>query len=219
MQRASLLGLAVVLVGLGSLANNAAAKGGGIIIPPLRLEAGTLFPINGGEAVEPAAEVLIGAHWSAIAWRPTTFDIGVGYIGSKRPLIHGYRANAARATQPQVLDDTLALSGGYLSLGYTLARRSHFRTWIEARGELLKGTLDTRTFSAVGGALRFSAEVFGSGVGAHSGGNSIAVFAGTLSVGVYLEASHRDIALELGPTGITGGISIRLPFILGAVGC
>ena len=88
------------------------------------------------------------------------------------------------------------------------------------RGELLKGTIDARTFSAIGGAVRFSAEIFGSGVGGHSDHNSVAIFAGTVSFGVYLEASHRDIALELGPTGITGGFSFRLPFILaGVAGC
>ena len=186
----------------------------------MRIEQGTLFPVIGGDAVEPATELLIGMHWSALAWRPTTFDIGVGYIGSERKLVSGYRANIPRTRQPAVEDETFSLNGGYLTLARTIVRQNHFRTWVEMRGELLKGTIDARAFSAVGGAIRFSAEIFGSGVGGHSDHNSIAIFAGTFSLGFYLEASHRDIALELGPTGISGGISIRLPFILAAaVGC
>jgi len=201
---------------VGLAASDAAARGGAIALPPLKIDVGTLFPVVGGDAVEPAVEFLIGAHWSALTWRPTTIDIGVGYIGSKRALVPGYRANAARTRLPVTTDDTFSLNGGYLSLGHTIVRQEHFRTWIEMRGELLKGTIDARAFSAIGGAVRFSAEIFGSGVGGHSDHNSIAIFAGTFSLGVYLEASHRDLALELGPTGLSGGISIRLPFVLAA---
>ena len=71
MQRASLVGVAVVLIALITLERAADAKGGGIIVPPMRVELGALFPVIGGEAVEPATEVLIGAHWTAISWRPT----------------------------------------------------------------------------------------------------------------------------------------------------
>ncbi len=214
MQRASLAGLAVVMSAFA--VGTADAKGGAIALPPMRVEVGTLFPVVGGEAVEPATEFLIGMHSSALAWWPTSVDIGVGYIGSERTLVHGYRASVARTGQQAVVDESFSLNGGYLSLGRTLVRQPHFRTWIELRGELLKGTIDARAFSAIGGVVRFSAEIFGSGVGGHSDSNSIAMFAGTVSLGVYLEASHRDIALELGPTGISGGISIRLPFILAA---
>jgi hypothetical protein len=208
------------MLALVTLERGADAKGGGIVVPPMRIELGALFPVIGGAAVEPAAEVLIGAHWTAIAWRPTKIDIGVGYIGSTRRLVPGFRAVAERTRQPRVFDDSFSLDGAYLSLGHTIANQKHFRTWIELRGELLEGTIDARAFSAIGGAVRFSAEIFGSGVGGHSDHNSIAIFAGTVSFGVYLEASHRDIALELGPTGITGGFSFRLPFILaGVAGC
>lgn len=213
MQRGSLLGVVMVMVGL--VASDADAKGGGIAIPPMRVETGALFPVLGGEAVESAIEVMIGLHWGSLSWRPTSIDIGVGYIGSIRPLIHANRAS--RTTQREGADDTFSLNGGYLSLAHTIVRQKNFRTWVELRGELLKGTIDARTFSAIGGAVRCSAELFGSGAAAHIGNKSVAIFAGTVSFGVYLEASHRDIALELGPTGITGGFSIRLPFMLAGV--
>jgi len=218
MHRASLLGLIVAVVTIVAPPRAAAAKGGAMALPPMRLEAGTIFPIVGGAAVEPGVELLFGAHWSAITWRPTTFDIGIGYVGSKRPLLRGLRSSIERTTQPQPVAESFSLNGGYLSLGKTLVNQPHFRTWIEARGELLKSSVGSRDFSVAGGAVRFAAEIFSSGVGGHSDHNSIAIFAGTFSVGVYLEASHRDIPLELGPTGLAGGISIRLPLLL-AAGC
>lgn len=201
---------------VGLVASDAAAKGGAIALPPMRIDAGTLFPVIGGASVEPATEFLIGIHWSSLAWRPSKFDIGVGYIGSERPLVLGYQLHSARTRQPANVDETFSLNGGYLSLAHTVVRQKNFRTWIEMRGELLKGTIDARTFSAIGGAIRLSAEIFGSGVGGGSGSSAIAMFAGTFALGVYVEASHRDIASELGPSGISGGISLRLPFILAA---
>ena len=218
MHRASLLGVVVVVGCLLGLERGAAAKGGAMLVPPMRVEAGTIFPIVGGDAVEPGTELLIGAHWSAITWRPTRFDIGIGYIGSKRPLVRGLRGSIERATQPRPIDDTFSMNGAYLSLGKTFVNQKNFRTWVEARGELLKSSIDARPFSVVGGAVRFAAEIFSSGVGGHSDHNSMAIFAGTVSVGVYLEASHRDIPLELGPTGLAGGISIRIPFLLAVAG-
>jgi len=218
MHKASLVGVVVVVVAVLGPSRNADARGGAMLVPPLRLEAGTIFPIVGGDAVEPGTELLIGAHWSAITWRPTRFDIGIGYIGSKRPLLRGLRSSIERATQPRPIDDTFSLNGAYLSFGRTLVNQKHFRTWIEARGELLKSSVDARPFSVVGGAVRFAAEIFSSGVGGHSDHNSLALFAGTVSVGVYVEASHRDIPLELGPTGLAGGISIRIPFLLAVAG-
>lgn len=217
------LGVMVVAVSVGALAGTADAKGGGIIVPPLRIEAGVVFPVVGGEAVEPGSELLVGLHWSALAWKPTTFDLGVGYIGSQRPIVGGYRISRTAEHGTNIAgepDDTMFMTGGYLALGKTLVNQPHFRTWVELRGELLKTSTQGREFSTLGGAVRFSAEVYGSGAGGKSDHNSVAIFAGTISVGVYLEASHRDIPLELGPTGLSGGVSIRLPFILaGVTGC
>jgi len=218
-----LAGVMVVAVSVGALAGTAEAKGAGIVIPPLRIEAGVVFPVIGGEAVEPGSELLIGFHWSALAWKPTKLDIGLGYIGSQRPIVAGYRGGLTAERGVNIggePDDTLFMTGGYLALGKTLVNQPHFRTWVEVRGELLKTSTQGREFSTLGGAVRFSAEVYGSGAGGRSDHNSIAIFAGTISVGVYLEASHRDIPLALGPTGLSGGVSIRLPFILaGVAGC
>jgi hypothetical protein len=55
-------------------------------------------------------------------------------------------------------------------------------------------------------------------VGTASDNKAIALFAGTWAIGVYVEASHRNIALELSPTGFTSGLSFRIPFLLAAAG-
>ena len=153
-------------------------------------------------------DLLAGLHWASLAWKPTPIDIGVGYVGSARQVVPGYSARTVDATP---FDNQLRLDGGYLELGKTLQGSSrHWRTWLSARGELLHGSVNDRSFSAIGGAVRVSSEVYLSGA---AGGRN-AIICGTLALGIYVEASHRDIAPELGRDVVTSGVSIRLPFIL-----
>lgn len=203
--------LGVVLV-LFAIEGAAAARGAGFLIPPVEVDVGATTPVEGGAAVGPSTDVLVGLHWATIAWRPTTFDIGVGYVGSFRPLEPGVRT-IERSTTP-AREPVFTLHGGYLSLGKTFVNQRHFRTWIEARGELMRGDVGGRSFSAIGGALRVAAELYGSTAKAAGGGGSVGIVAGTIAIGVYIEASHRDIATELGPTGVTTGVSFRIPFVL-----
>ena len=206
--RGAWLGLVVVIAIEGS----AAARGGGIVIPPLEVDLGATAPVGGGEAVGPSMDLLIGLHWATIYWKPTSFEIGVGYVGSFRTVDRGFRL-LERATTP-LREEELTLDGGYLTLGRTIVNQPHFRTWVEARGELLRGDLGGRSFSAAGGALRLAAELYGSTAQAGGSGGAIGIVAGTIAIGVYIEASHRDIASELGPTGVTTGVSFRVPFVL-----
>lgn len=215
--RGALLGVVVVLFSVGAIERSASAGGGGIVVPPLEVDVGATAPVRGGEASGPSMDVLIGLHWASVYWHPTRFEVGFGYVGSVRPVDRGYRA-LERMPGP-VHDDTFRLDGGYLTLGTTLINQPHFRTWIEARGELLRGRLPgTPSFSAIGGAVRFAAELYGGVAGGAGGGNAIGLVAGTFAIGIFVEASHRDIANELGATGITTGISFRVPFILIGVG-
>nr|MBA3503165.1 hypothetical protein [Deltaproteobacteria bacterium] len=102
----------------------------------------------------------------------------------------------------------LRMHGGYFSLSRRLVGDKHWRTWLTARGELLRATDGERDFSAIGGALRVSTELFGSG--AVSDKNAIAI--GTIAVGIYFEATVRDVPIEYGRVGITSGVLCRLPF-------
>jgi hypothetical protein len=191
--------------------STAHARGGAIFIPPAEVDLGIGSPV-GGATTGPSHDILAGIHWASLYWHPTHVDIGLGFVGSYRDVLPGY---TLRATS-DVNDNVLALDGAYLSLGYTLESRKHFRTWLDARIETLHGSLDDQSFNALGSALRISTELYVSGaVGGGSGGGFVAV-AGTWALGVYVEGSHRDIAPELGPNNVSIGVSMRVPLILAA---
>jgi hypothetical protein len=195
----------VVTVVAFAFAGPAAAKGAGAIaVPPLEVALGATAPVGGGEGVGPSRDLLIGVHWASLFWKPTSYEVGVGYVGSFRDLKHG---------EP---GDQLRLHGGYLALGRTITATRHVRTWVELRGELLRGTLPDRDFSALGGAVRFAAEIYASGAGGVGDRKVLAMFAGTIALGVFVEGSYRDIAFDLGPAGVSTGVSIRIPFLLAA---
>lgn len=170
----------------------------GILIPPVEIDLGVGAPVGADVAhLAPSTEILAGIHWASLAWRPTRFDVGVGYVGSFR-VVH------------DDVDRELRMHGGYFSLATRIAGAKHWRTWVAARGELLRASDGMRDFSAIGGSLRVATEIYGSGAG---GGNNAAV-CGTIAVGIYVEATYRDLPAHLGPFGVTSGLSARLPFVI-----
>ncbi len=206
-----------VLVCLASLASTAEASGAGAIaLPPLEVDIGANMPVHGGEAIGVSTEILIGIHWASLYWKPTSWDLGIGYVGSRRALNRQLAPVAERMVLPGEDDPTMKMDGVYLTLSRTLVTHGAFRTWVDLRGELLRADTGARTFSSLGGAVRFAAEIYWSGVGGVSDRNAIALFAGTWAVGVFVEGSHRELASQLGPTGVTSGISIRIPFLFAA---
>jgi hypothetical protein len=191
----------LVVVATITFATAAHAGKGGFLIPPVEIDVGVGAPI--GPAVErlaPSTEILAGVHWASLAWRPTKLDVGIGYVGSFRFI-----------DDPMALEDReLRVHGGYFSLATTIARQNHWRTWLVARGELLRAYDGERVLSALGGSLRISTELFASGA---TGDRGLAVV-GTLALGIYVEATYRDLPAELGPFGVTSGVTCRLPFIV-----
>ena len=216
-----MLRAAVVVVCLASLGGTAVAGGGpaAIALPPLEVDVGATAIVRGGEAVGASTELLVGVHWASLIWKPTTWDIGVGFVGAYRPIRPGYRSLSERqGFEKDTADPKLTMKGMYLTISRTVVTHGSFRSWIELRGELLRAETPTSTFSALGGAVRFAAELYWSGVGGASDKNAIALFAGTWAIGLFVEGSHRELATELGPTGLTTGLSIRIPFLLAAAG-
>jgi len=209
---------AVVVVCVASLAGTAHAGGpAAIALPPLEIDIGASVPVAGGAAVGPSSEILVGVHWASLYWKRTSWDVGVGFVGASRPIKPGYRMVAERSVgQLDEVDPALSMRGTYLTLSRTLVDYGSFRTWIDLRGELLRSSTGTNQFSTLGGAVRIAAELYWAGVGGASDRKAVAVFAGTWAVGVFVEGSHRDLATELGPTGVTTGFSIRIPFLLAA---
>ncbi|MBL9019488.1 MAG: hypothetical protein JNL83_35190 [Myxococcales bacterium] len=211
-----------VIVALLVTAGGTARAGspGMIALPPLEIDIGHHIAINGGDAVTSSTEILVGVHWASLFWKPTSWDVGIGYVGSRRGLRPVYapalapggeRSYDATASEPQ-----LSMDGTYLTLARTLYTRSSFRTWVELRGELLRVDNGLRTFSSLGGAVRFAAELYWAGVGGVSDRKAVAVFAGTWALGVFVEGGHRELATQLGPTGVTSGISVRIPLLFAA---
>lgn len=194
-------------------ASTAHAGSGAIAIPPMEVDVGAGAQV-GAATVGPSTEILAGIHWASMYWHPTHYDIGLGYVGSYRQVLPGY---AARETAPSSSSDNLlALNGTYLSLGYTLDSHSWCRTWVDARVEVLRGSVNQQSFNALGEALRISSELYVSGAVGSGGGGGFVAMAGTWALGLYVEAVHRAVPPELGSNGLTAGMSFRVPFIIAA---
>jgi hypothetical protein len=203
-----LLRPSLIVLGLMAFAIPARAyAGAAVLIPPLEADVGETVPL-GNTITGVATDVLVGLHWGSLAWKPTSFEFGIGFISSRRdllePIVLGRSSAMSTPSSPQT---SLDLDGGYITLGHTIFDRHHIRTWVLGRAELLHGEFEGRAFSTTGVAARIASELYAP-VSASGGGWIV----GTFAIGVYVEASHRDIAAELGPDGVTSGISIRLPF-------
>jgi hypothetical protein len=192
------------------------AHAGGVVVgvPPVEVDFGSGPTVGSAAAVAgPSTEILVGAHWASLAWKPTSIDVGIGYIGVGRDVVPGYEA---RTTDVTTNDNRLRMDGAYLDVAYTIERHTHWRTWLAGRAEYLHVRVNDTTYPAAGCALRIATELFAQGVGIDGGGGVAAMFAGTLALGIYVEASHRDVASELGPNALTAGLSLRVPFVLAA---
>jgi hypothetical protein len=184
----------------------------GIVIPPAEVDLGTGVPLGGATATAgPSTEVLAGVHWASLAWRPTPFDVGIGYVGSFRPVLPGYAARDAMSTGSA--DNELRMNGMYFDLAMALESKHFWRTWLAARGELLTAGVNGRSFSSLGVAARIATELYSTGCNGSGGHNAAGIVAGTFAVGVYVEASHRELSPELGPNAFSAGVSVRVPFI------
>jgi hypothetical protein len=114
------------------------------------------------------------------------------------------------------MEHELRLDGMYLELATALESHRHWRTWLAVRGELLAGHVEQRSFRALGAAVRIATELYSAQVGASGQHDAGALLAGTFAIGVYVEASHRELASELGPTAVAAGLSFRVPFLFAA---
>lgn len=192
------------------MSSTAVARPGAIVVPPAEVEIGAGSPL-GDTTAGVSTEFRAGVHWAALYWRPTRFDVGVGYVGSSRPT--PVSSAVERTVAPD--EDTLALHGIYVSAAYAIESHEHWRTWIGGRVEALAGQLDGRTLTTTAVALRLQTEVYTAGVRALGDHNAVGVFAGAFAVGVYVEGMRRGLPTELGPVGVAAGLTMKIPFIAG----
>lgn len=212
--RSLLVGVAVVCLSAPAIAH-AGHKPAAILIPPIEAEYGAGTPVGEASSIANSHELRIGVHWASLAWKPTRFDIGIGYTGTFRTVPtagHTYVLRDGMATLDT--EDSVSLNGLYFSLAYAIENHRHWRTWIGGRVDSFTGDYQGRSLNVIGGAVRIGAEIFTAG--AHGAGdrNALAFMAGAWALGVYVEGTVRTLPDELGPVGVGAGVSMRVPFIL-----
>jgi hypothetical protein len=198
--------LALVVVAVTT--SSAAASPGVVFIPPAEVDIGAHTAI-GTVFVRSSTEVRIGLHTASLYWKPTDFDIGVGYVGSYREVDSSF---AARSDEYE--DNTFKLHGLYLSASYAIEKHRHWRTWLGGRVEGLSGSYGGQSYNVIGSAVRIAAELYSAGVGGVGDSRAVGFFAGTFALGVYVEGTRRfNLPAELGPNGVGAGVTMRIPFI------
>lgn len=190
-----------------SVSSIAAAKPAGIIVPPVEAEVGAGAPVDGSE-VGTSTEFRIGLHWASLYWKPTRWDVGIGFVTSSRSTFTG---TVERSIAPE--QQGLSLNGIYFSTAYAIESHKHWRTWLGGRFEMLGGSRDGRDVATTGVALRLATEVFSAGAGGAGDHSAVALFAGAIALGVYVEAVQRGLPGGLGELDAGAGLSMRIPFL------
>ena len=192
----------------------AGGKPAGIVIPPIEAEFGLSAPLGEATPMTTSNEIHVGVHWASLAWKPTRFDVGVGYAGSFRDLPASRGVYRTADTLTIEVEPQLRMHGMYFSLAYAIENHRYWRTWIGGRVEGLNGDYQGRSLTAVGGSVRIAAEIYTAGADAAGDHNLLAFMAGAWALGVYVEGTARSLPDELGPIGVGAGVSMRVPFIL-----
>lgn len=204
--------LVVTVVSLVAAAAHAGTPAA-IVIPPMEIDVGAGAPLGSRDPNAMTTEFRIGFHTASLYWKPTRFDVGIGYVASSRALASdGVLARSVEMTE----EPSLTMHGLYASVAYAIERHRHWRTWLGGRVESLRGNYYGRSIVALGGSVRLGAEVFAAGVNGASSGGSGAFAAGSWALGVYVEGTLRTLPDDLGAFGLGAGVSMRVPFIIAA---
>jgi len=202
----------IAVVGLLMVVSaSALAKPGGIVILPAEVDVGAGVPL-GDATAGTSTEVRAGLHFASLYWKPTRFDVGVGYAGSFRDLAPAVLTASAR-TMSTTEDPTLSLNGLYVTAAYAIENHAHWRTWLGGRVEALTGRADEDRLTTFGVAARLATEMYIASAAGGGNNNALAFFAGSFAIGVYVEATRRSLPAELGPVGVAAGLTVRVPFI------
>jgi hypothetical protein len=202
-------GVVVAAVLLLAVPSCMRSNSGAFGIPPAKVDIGYLT-IGTDKGVSTGKQMLVGMNWATIYPKRTRFDVGVGYVGAAFQDPFPHEPTPTRDGKPGINvapaePRSIILHGGYLELSARIASGSHWRTFVSGRGEL--SSVDGA--SSLGTAARISTELWG---GVMAGGrNALAV--GVLALGVWVEASTRELGDRGVVTAASAGMSVRLPLL------
>lgn len=183
----------------------ASAGGDAIGVPPAKVDFGYLT-FRSGDQMYGGGQWLVGLNWATIYPKKTWLDVGIGYVGARfaDPLEHPRVVTPKGTPVPQ--DDAIHLNGGYLELSARVAQGDHWRSWFSTRGEIssVDGT------ASLGGAVRVSTEVWGGVLAGDRG----AIACGVFALGIWVEASTRELGDRALVTAASAGMSIRIPLLV-----
>jgi len=198
--RAAVLSLVVAAT---LTAHRAHASGG--FLPPLEVQYGDAVTGGPADTRIVQSQLLVGVSWASLYPKSTPVDISAGVIATfsdDDTTVPAGGDTARRLTTPTPSHDAV---GGYLYLARAIDTRSHFRTWLGARGELM----GTDGVGVLGGALRTSFELWTGAMAAdHSSG-----IMGTVALGLWAEVGIREQADRSVASFAAAGLGIRLPMI------
>lgn len=201
------LGLVCVgsLLALTSQTTDVVAGGG--FAPPIAVDFGSSVLSAKEGTVRTGTVLTVGLKWATIYPKRTSFDVGIGYVGT---MIRTDDAPAHRSSKAPAPRNTLSsMHGGFLEFSGLAAERSHARAWVSGRAELMRSNDE----AVLGIATRLSAEVWtGLSHSSHSGG----VY-GVGALGVWTELGVRRLPSLGLVQQVSVGLSVRLPVVVSGV--
>ena len=181
-----------------------ATAGDGIFVPPVKFDYGAVtFATPNGTHV--GAQWLVGLNLATIYPKRIRFDIGIGYVGAR--FDDPFPDPPVTPNKVTIIDGdrTMSMHGGYLELSHRLFGEGHWRTWLSGRGELAS----VGGAASLGAAARISTELW---TGVKENGRSGGVI-GVFALGVWAEASARELGDRAIVGGASAGMSVRIPLI------
>jgi hypothetical protein len=196
----------IVLAVLLAVPASARAGNDAIGVPPAKVDFGYLT-FKAGDHVYGGGQWMIGLNWATIYPKKTWLDVGIGYVGAAfADPLEEPRIVTPKGTLIREPDGVIHLNGGYLELSARVAQGSHWRTWFSTRGEISS----VNGIASLGGAVRVSTEVWG---GVLEGGNH-SIACGVFALGMWVEASTRELGDRALVTAASAGMSVRIPLLV-----
>jgi hypothetical protein len=186
------------------------------VLPPSRTELGSqVIAADGGP--RSGMRLATGAHLASGQVRPDVgLDVGAGYV-YERQSEEGAVAlgGGGKPSGPRRLDG----HGMYLEVSHVLQGSGAARSWLGARGELMRMRRSEGSRGALGLYARAAWEVFKAGKAEGSGptrcGFGAGFAHGAVALGLFVESGVRWVEAEEPAFVAVGGLTVRMPWMGG----